>query len=428
MRSHLYSPLATLLLLVAPQIATPQANQPVAILRGSDKAPITILVFSDFESFPCARSASVIDGLLQQTRDVRVIFKHAPAATNPNALLAHEAALAAGAQGKFWEMHDTLFENQTKLTRADLLGYAKLLGLDLAAFQQALDNHTYRPIIERDLAEAAALGVTTTPTFFVNGRRLVGPQGYASLGAVIESLLAGIPLDKRVREEIVAAGPAQQIDLAHAPTRGPATAPISLVEFSDFECPYCAMTAPVVRQLLLAYPTQVRFAFKHYPLPMHKDSPLAHEAALAAADQGKFWGVNRVQARSSANGAESEPESPICARTSSPKPNNCIRTSQVHQSPSPDFLRCANIVLSSGWVTMDYDRDKVDEMVLALLCLTIWEEDDGGARAWKSHDWGALDRLHAKGYISDPKSKTKSVVLSPEGLKRARMLFARHFR
>ena len=335
MRPPLDLLLAALLVLIAPQIATPQASQlhsqvtppaqaeppqPVSTIRGSDKAPITILVFSDFESFPCARSASVIDGLLQQTRDVRVIFKHAPAASNPNAMLAHEAALAGGAQGKFWEMHDTLFENQTHLTRADLLGYAKSLGLDLAAFERALDNHTYRPIVERDLAEAAGLGVTTTPTFFVNGRRLVGPQGYASLGAVIESLLAGIPPDKRVREEIVAAGPAQQIDLEHAPTRGPATAPISLVEFSDFECPFCAVTAPVVRQLLLAYPTQVRFAFKHYPLPMHKESPLAHEAALAAGDQGKFWemhdllfatqakwGVNRVQARSSANGAESEP-------------------------------------------------------------------------------------------------------------------------
>jgi len=301
---YLYLPLAPLLLLAAPQIATPQAShpccqvnppareepvQPVAGVRGSDKAPVTVLVFSDFESFPCARSASVIAGFLAHTRDVRVIFKHAPAASNPNAPLAHEAALAAGAQGKFWEMHDTLFENQTHLTHADLLVYAKSLGLDLAAFQQALDNHTYRPIVQRDLAEAAGLGVTTTPTFFVNGRRLVGPQGYASLGAVIESLLAGIPLDKRVQAEIVAAGPAQQIDLAHAPTRGPATAPISLVEFSDFECPYCAVTAPVVRQLLLAYPSQVRFAFKHYPLPMHKDSPLAHEAALAAGDQGKFW-------------------------------------------------------------------------------------------------------------------------------------------
>ena len=76
--------------------------------RGSDKAPITILVFSDFESFPCARSASVIDGLLQQTRDVRVIFKHAPAASNPNAMLAHEAALADGAQGKLWKKRVSL--------------------------------------------------------------------------------------------------------------------------------------------------------------------------------------------------------------------------------------------------------------------------------------------------------------------------------
>jgi protein-disulfide isomerase len=184
---------------VAPTSAVPLPSAP-ATSRGSDRAAITILVFSDFESFPCARSASVIDGLLQQTRDVRVIFKHAPAASNPNAMLAHEAALAAGAQGKFWEMHDTLFENQTHLTRADLLGYAKSLGLDLAAFEHALDNHTYRPIVERDLAEAKALGVTTTPTFFVNGRRLVGPQGYASLGAVIETLLAGIPPDKRVRK------------------------------------------------------------------------------------------------------------------------------------------------------------------------------------------------------------------------------------
>jgi protein-disulfide isomerase len=257
--------------------------------RGSSPAPITILVFSDFESFPCARSADVLSGILAQTRDVRLIFKHAPAASNPNALLAHEAALAAGAQGKFWEMHDTLFANQTKLTRADLLSYARALNLDLSAFQQALDTHTYRPIVERDLAEAKGLGVTATPTFFVNGRRLVGPQGYASLGAVIETLLAGIPPSQRVPEEIVASGPAQAISLDRAPTRGPAAAPVSLVEFSDFECPYCAETAPVVQQLLAAYPTQVRFAFKHYPLPMHKESPLAHEAALAAGGQGKFW-------------------------------------------------------------------------------------------------------------------------------------------
>ena len=78
-------------------------------------------------------------------------------------------------------------------------------------------------------------------------------------------------------------------------------------------------------------------------------------------------------------------------------------------------------------MAMKYDADKVDEMVLALLYLTITEENDFGARTWKSHDWGALGRLHSRGYISDPKSKAKSVVLSPEGLGLARALFKRHF-
>jgi len=76
---------------------------------------------------------------------------------------------------------------------------------------------------------------------------------------------------------------------------------------------------------------------------------------------------------------------------------------------------------------MDYDRDKVDEMVLALSYLTITEENNWGARTWKSHDWNALDRLHERGYISDPKSKAKSVVLSAEGLELAKVLFERHF-
>ena len=76
---------------------------------------------------------------------------------------------------------------------------------------------------------------------------------------------------------------------------------------------------------------------------------------------------------------------------------------------------------------MEFDQNKVDEVVLALLWLTAFEVDEYGARAWKSHDWDALDRLHEKGYISDPKSKAKSVVLTEEGMARARELFERHF-
>jgi len=75
---------------------------------------------------------------------------------------------------------------------------------------------------------------------------------------------------------------------------------------------------------------------------------------------------------------------------------------------------------------MEYDKDKVDEMVLALLSLTMFE-DRTGLRAWKGHDWDALDRLHEKGYISDPRSKAKSVVVSAEGAKRSRKLFEKNF-
>jgi hypothetical protein len=76
---------------------------------------------------------------------------------------------------------------------------------------------------------------------------------------------------------------------------------------------------------------------------------------------------------------------------------------------------------------VDYDSDKVDDMVLALLCLTLHEEY-GVTRAWKGHDWDTLERLHQKGWILDPKNKVKSVVLTDSGLARAEELFERHFR
>jgi hypothetical protein len=81
---------------------------------------------------------------------------------------------------------------------------------------------------------------------------------------------------------------------------------------------------------------------------------------------------------------------------------------------------------TEGGKRMDYDQDNVDEMVLALLYLTMFSEA-GGTRAWKGHDWEALGRLHARGYISDPKSKAKSVGMTEEGSKRARELFEWHF-
>ena len=82
----------------------------------------------------------------------------------------------------------------------------------------------------------------------------------------------------------------------------------------------------------------------------------------------------------------------------------------------------------AGGSGLEYDKEKVDNAVLALLSLTVWEEHDYGARAWKTFDWGVLARLYEEGYIQDPKNKAKSVILTPEGLERARQLFERQFR
>jgi len=93
-------------------------------------------------------------------------------------------------------------------------------------------------------------------------------------------------------------------------------------------------------------------------------------------------------------------------------------------SESRSATLAANYKPGARWNTT---KTKVDEMVLALLSLTMFEEDQDGARAWKGYDWVAMDRLHAKGYVSDPKSKAKSVVVTVKGVQRSRELFEKHF-
>ena len=134
--------------------------------RGASNASATLIVFEDFECFKCARSSAVFKSVLQAHTALRVVFKSAPAKSNKNAFLAHEAAMAAHAQGKFWEMHDLLFASQQNLQREDLITYTRKLGLDIGEFTKALDDHRFRGVVESDLAEAQGLGVTSTPTFF----------------------------------------------------------------------------------------------------------------------------------------------------------------------------------------------------------------------------------------------------------------------
>jgi protein-disulfide isomerase len=253
--------------------------------RGEPAAPMVILLFSDFQCPSCAKAEATLKEVRDAfPKDVQVIFKHSPLPDHPDAPLAHELAVEAARQGKFWEMHDLLFANQAKLKRADLDGYAQKLGLDMQAVSKALDGRTHRAVVERDLIEARGLGITSTPTIFLNGRRAAGMPPASAMVNVIKSLLAGGDGTEP------APVPMTTFDLKGAPAKGPADAPVTIVEFSDFQCGFCLRANSTVAQVLEKYQGKVRLVFKHYPLvELHKDAPFGHRAALAAHEQGKFW-------------------------------------------------------------------------------------------------------------------------------------------
>jgi len=121
---------------------------------------------------------------------VRLVFKDFPLASHNGAIPAAEAARCAGEQGRFWEYHDLLFVAQPAFARADLLTYAARLGLPAEAFTACLDSGRYREAVKADVAEGRAAGVRATPTFFVNGQRLVGAQPYEAFRDAIQEALA----------------------------------------------------------------------------------------------------------------------------------------------------------------------------------------------------------------------------------------------
>ena len=160
-------------------------------IKGNKNAVITIVEFSDFQCPFCSR----VNPTLKQVEDtygdkVRVVFKHNPLSFHQDAPLASEAALAAGAQGKFWEMHDMLFKNQRALKRENLEQYAQELGLNMDKFKAALDGGTFKEQVQADIAQARALGATGTPSFFINGRKVRGAQPFDRFKAVIDEELA----------------------------------------------------------------------------------------------------------------------------------------------------------------------------------------------------------------------------------------------
>lgn len=162
------------------------ANAPV---RGPAESPITIVMFTDFGNPACGSTGVILQGLLEMYPErLRIVFKHNLPAGQPDRMLVHEAARAAEAQGKFWEMHDLLLANQARQSRADLIGMATQLGLDVPRFVADLDAGRHYQIIEADRLQATALGIKNQPTWFLNGVRLKGPVTLTTLQRLIDAV------------------------------------------------------------------------------------------------------------------------------------------------------------------------------------------------------------------------------------------------
>lgn len=173
-------------------------------IRGPVDAPLTLVGFGDFDA-PFA-GIGAVDELRERLGDrLRYVFRYVPLDAHPHARLAAEAAEAAGAQGRFWEMHDRLFAAPEALRTADLLDHADALGLDVQRFARDLGSGQYTARIEEDLDSARISGVDSSHTFFVNGRRHEGSHDAATLE---EALLAGLGGSARASSQAVERPPA----------------------------------------------------------------------------------------------------------------------------------------------------------------------------------------------------------------------------
>lgn len=170
-------------------VQIPIAGAPV---RGPADARITLVEFSDFECPYCSLATAEVKTVLQAyPKDIRLVYKQFPLDMHPHARLGAMASLAALNQDKFWPMHDKLFSNFRKLTRENILAWAKELGLDLPKFTADLDSPKLKTVVDKDLHDGEQAGVNGTPAFFINGKHYNGPFTMAELKPIFEAELKG---------------------------------------------------------------------------------------------------------------------------------------------------------------------------------------------------------------------------------------------
>lgn len=179
-------------------------------------------------------------------------------------------------------------EAQRPIAPAAMKELAKSLGMDSSKFDSCLDNGTYTQRVSDELKEGQELGVSGTPSFFINGVMLVGAQPQSTFEAIIEAELkngTGDAEAKKLGED----GIRKKVNYGTGPIKGVANAKIKIMEFTDFECPFCERAFPTVEAIMKKYEGKISLEYRSYPLPFHPLAAKAAEGALCANDQGKFW-------------------------------------------------------------------------------------------------------------------------------------------
>jgi protein-disulfide isomerase len=281
--------------------------------EGPADAPITIVDWSDYACAYCNRAQDTLDRL-DRLYPGQIRWVHRALPLDDEDTLALRAARAAAAQGKFRPMHARLYALHGAVERADVELIARELGLDMMRFRADLDAGAYRDALVRDLADAKRLGITATPMFFVNGRPVHGAQPLRVFTAIVDDELARAgklalahPPDLYAAAiadgKLAADAVADNLEIGQLDPRltyrvglglpnhqaGRDDALVTIVEWSDFQCPFCAREAPVIAKLRAKYGDELRVIYRHFPVLFHPDSMIAAEAGAAAAEQGKFW-------------------------------------------------------------------------------------------------------------------------------------------
>jgi protein-disulfide isomerase len=155
---------------------------------GPDNAPVTLVEYGDFECPHCGRAEPIVQGIRRSLADqLRFVYRHFPLSeAHPHAQSAAESTEAAGAQGKFWEMHDMLYRHQRALSLPDLLEYAREIGADSEKVARELEAGLYRKKVRDDFRNGIRSGVNGTPTFFINGIRYDG--NWSDTGEFLQAL------------------------------------------------------------------------------------------------------------------------------------------------------------------------------------------------------------------------------------------------